>query len=154
MEIERVELEPRTLAGVNETVAMSELTDYFARAFETTATELSRQGAFPIGPPIALYRGAPTETVDVTAGFPVARPVSSDGPIVMESLPGGPAVQAVHTGSYDDLPTAYSAIADWFSEQGLTASPQMWEEYLVGPDSEPDPSRWQTRIVYPLEHPM
>ena len=150
MDIERVQLEPKIVAGVKETVPMSELTDFFGRAFATTASALAQQGAFPAGAPIALYHGTPTTTVNVTAGFPVAQPVTPDGGIVTTTLPGGPAVQAMHIGSYDNLEKTYSAVTGWLADQGLRPGSDMWEEYLVGPDSEPDPSRWQTRIVWPL----
>jgi effector-binding domain-containing protein len=150
MHIERVQLEPRTVAGVRETVAMNALTDFFGRAYETTSTALAQQGAFPTGAPIAIYHGTPTTTADITAGFPVGQPVTPDGAIVTETLPGGPAAQTMHIGSYDDLATTYSALVIWFADQSLTAGTEMWEEYLVGPDSEPDPSHWQTRIVWLL----
>ncbi|RYV51724.1 AraC family transcriptional regulator [Pengzhenrongella frigida] len=122
---------------------MDALSDFFGRAFEAVAAELARQGAAPAGPPIALYRGPVTDTVDVVAGFPVGRPLTPSSGLVAETLPSGSIVEAIHTGSYEDL-------SAWFREQGLTPSDEMWEEYLVGPDSEPDPSRWQTRIVYPV----
>lgn len=38
----------------------------------------------------------------------------------------------------------------WLEEQHIDLPEDMWEEYLVGPDTEPDPAKWQTRIVVPL----
>jgi len=32
---------------------------------------------------------------------------------------------------------------------GQTPSETMWEVYLNGPATEPDPQNWQTRIVWP-----
>ncbi|WP_441790330.1 GyrI-like domain-containing protein [Leifsonia sp. YAF41] len=150
MDIEQVQLEPRMIAGVCETVPMDRLTEFFGRAFGTTATELARQGVFPTGPPVAHYYGAPTATVKVTAGFPVGGPVTAGGGMVTETLPGGPAIQTIHVGSYEGLAATYSALIDWFAERGLTAGSEMWEEYLVGPDGETDTSQWKTRVVYPL----
>ncbi|WP_166790837.1 hypothetical protein [Cryobacterium mannosilyticum] len=39
---------------------------------------------------------------------------------------------------------------DYISAEKLATAGDMWEEYLVGPDSESDPAKWQTRIVFPL----
>lgn len=150
MKAERIELKPGTMMGVHEVVPMNALTDYFGRAFTISAAELGKQGAFPAGPAIALYHGKPTDTVDVTAGFPVTQPVTSTPAAVVVPLPGGPAIATVHTGSYDAMTETYDALMAWITEQNLTMSDDMWEEYLTGPESDPDPSTWKTRIVWPL----
>ncbi len=56
----------------------------------------------------------------------------------------------IHHGSYDDLSNTYEELTAWFKENGMTPPTVMWEEYLVGPESGTDPSRWRTRIVYPV----
>ena len=66
------------------------------------------------------------------------------------TLPGGSTVETVHTGSYDSLGATYAEITSWIAAEGLTPAEEMWEEYLVGPDAEPDQSSWQTRIVFPV----
>lgn len=153
MKAERVELEPRSLLGVRETIKMSEMSemsDFMGRAFGTAAAELGKQGAFPAGPAISMYHGMPTDTVDVTAGFPAPRPITPTPGVVVETLPGGPAIEAIHTGPYDTLTQTYGELNAWLAEQKLDLATDMWEEYLVGPDTEPDPAKWQTRIVFPL----
>ena len=150
MKAERIELEPRTLVGVHETHRWDELTEFMGRAFGTAATEIGKQGAHPAGPPIAIYHGAPSDVVDVTAGFPVTQPVTPAPGVVIETLPGGPAIEAIHTGPYDTLTETYAELTDWISAQNLDLAPDKWEEYVVGPDTEPDPAKWQTRIVFPL----
>jgi effector-binding domain-containing protein len=150
VDIERVELQPRTMLGVRDVVALTELSDFFGTAFEAAAAELGRQGAHPAGPPIALYTGDPSDTVDVTAGYPVTDPVEAPPLLVVSHLAGGPAVQAIHTGNYDTLADTYAQIIEWLTEQKLTPTSQVWEEYLVGPDSGAAQSAWQTRIVFPV----
>jgi effector-binding domain-containing protein len=150
LKIDREERDPQPIVGLHEVVAMTDLSDFFGRAFEAAAAELARLGEAPAGPPVALYRGPASETIDVVAGFPVRHVVTPTGGLVVEMLPGGSLVETIHTGSYDDLGRTYAGFSEWFAEQGLTVSSAMWEEYLVGPESETDPSRWQTRIVYPV----
>lgn len=151
MEAQHIELEPRVMVGVHDVIPMDHMTEYFGRAFATAAAELSRQGLFPAGPPVALYHGAPSENAaDITAGFPVAEPLSPTPAAVLQSLPGGPAIVAVHSGPYDTLGQTYAELTEWMTEQNLKPAGDMWEEYLVGPDSEANPAKWQTRIVFPL----
>jgi effector-binding domain-containing protein len=150
MQIDRVELEPRTMLGVHERVKMADLTEYFGRAFEKSAAALAEQGLAPAGPPLALYHGMPTDTVDVTAGFPVAGAARASADVVVTELPAGEAITSIYTGPYDGMTRTYDQIAAWLQEQDLTTGADMWEEYLTGPDSDPDPATWQTRIVFPL----
>ena len=150
MTITRVHLEPQAVAGVREVVPMGALTAFFARAFTATAEELGRHGVAPAGPPVALYRGLVTETVDVLAGFPLARPWDLDAGLAAATLRGGDAVMAIHRGSYDSLAATYDELTEWFAEHDLTPAPEMWEEYLLGPGAEADPHLWRTRIVFPV----
>jgi effector-binding domain-containing protein len=150
MRIQREVRKPQPMVGLHEVVPMSGLSEFFGRAFEAVAAELARLGAAPAGPPVALYRGPFTDTVDVVAGFPVPPTVTPGSGLVAETLPGGSLVETIHSGSYDALSKTYDELSEWFVSQGLTPAEEMWEEYLVGPPQQADPSRWQTRIVLPV----
>ncbi|MFP5368097.1 MAG: hypothetical protein ACLGIS_14875, partial [Actinomycetes bacterium] len=64
----KVHLTEQPVAVVRERVPMASLTDFFGRAFSTVMAAAQKQGASPAGPPFALYRGMPSESVDVEAG--------------------------------------------------------------------------------------
>lgn len=147
--VETITLEPRVLAGQRQRVAVSELSDFFARAIPAVAGELARAGVYPIGPPIAVYRHEQGHRFDVTVGFPVGEVPEFFGALVREVLPGGPAVRAVHVGPYETLPAAYGELSQWFAQRKLKVPELMWEEYLVGPGAA-DESAYRTEIVYPL----
>ena len=44
-----------------------------------------------------------------------------------------------------------TALKTWIQGQGRTPSAIMWERYLSDPDAEPDPSKWLTEVVWPVE---
>jgi AraC family transcriptional regulator len=55
-----------------------------------------------------------------------------------------------HIGPYEGLPQAYEAIEAWMKQRrreaaGLT----IWEEYLTGPETQPEQTR--TDIYWPLK---
>jgi effector-binding domain-containing protein len=147
---ERVELVPRTFVGLHDVVPMAELTDFFGRAYTITGAEIEKQGVEQAGPPIATYHGIPTNTIDITAGFPISQPITPANGTVVATLPGGPAIETIHTGTYDSMAGTYNELMAWMDEQHIKVPEDMWEEYLVGPDTEADPAKWQTRIVVPL----
>lgn len=140
--------------GIRRRVRTGELPAFFDDVFHEVFDALKDAGVEPSGAPFARYRGAVGETVDVEAGFPVAEPVPVSGELVAGALPAARAVEAVHTGPYDTMRTTYEAIEAWLAEQGLTALDDMWEIYESGPESDPDPATWRTRIVWPVTGPQ
>ncbi|WP_245953435.1 GyrI-like domain-containing protein [Arthrobacter silvisoli] len=129
---------------------MNELTAFFGRTFETVMTAAREQNVQLAGPPFALYHGMPTQTVDVEAGFPIAGDFHGTSDVVASALPETDAFEAMHQGSYDSLSTTYGAIQQRMEAEGLTPSDTMWEFYLSDPGTEPDPTKWLTRVVWPV----
>ena len=125
---------------------MTALPEFFDRAFQASAAALEQQGIPITGPPLGVYYGMPTDTVDVGAGFPSASlPADTDG-VTGTMLPGGRAAQVVHFGAMTET---YERLMAWLAEQGATPGPVMWESYLNEPQAE-NPAATQTLIVWPL----
>ena len=38
----------------------------------------------------------------------------------------------------------------WITAQGLAPGPDLWECYIAGPESDPDPATWRTELNRPL----
>ncbi|MCR8895448.1 GyrI-like domain-containing protein [Gordonia sp. GONU] len=145
-----VELTPARVAVHREKVPMTGLPQFFDRSFHAVDDAMRNAGASVVGPPLGLYHGMPTDTVDVAAGFPTDRDVSVDGEVTTETLPGGRAAQILHIGSYDAMEQTYGRLMQWMQAQNLRPAGVMWESYLTEPD-ENDLSSMQTLIVWPLE---
>jgi effector-binding domain-containing protein len=142
-----VTLNPQGCAVVRETVPVNDLPAFFARAFHLTAASISRQGRQVTGPPLGIYFGMPSDTVDVAAGFPVNAPIETDGAVVPQELPGGRVVQVLHVGSYDSLAQTYDRLSAWMREQRLPETGIMWESYLNEPQPD-DPESTRTLITW------
>jgi effector-binding domain-containing protein len=147
--VREVTLPARTVAGLQEKVAVTELAAFFRRAIPHVIAEFARRGIAPAGPPTAVYRHEQGQTFDVTVGFPVAGDLPAAAGLAAAELPGGRAVQVEHIGSYETLPAAYAALGEWFGTHRATPPDVMWEEYLTGPGVT-DESRYRTRVVYPV----
>lgn len=137
-------------AVVHERVPMDGLTEFFGRAFGTVMAAAQMQNAQLAGAPFALYRGMPTQTVDVEAGFPVNADFLESEGVAKGSLPEAEAFEALHIGPYDTLQKTYGIIQEHMKAEGFTPSDTMWEYYLSDPATEPDPTKWQTRVVWPI----
>ena len=145
-----VELSPQPTAVVHEQVPMDSMQEFFARAYDAVSHILAEQGVSPAGPPMSVYHGMPSETVDVEAGFPVAAPIQPGDGVVASSLPGGRAVESVHIGPYDTLSETYGEVQRRIEAEGLRPASDMWESYLSDPETKPDPAYWRTRVVWPV----
>lgn len=147
---EIVELNPQNTIAVRGDVPIADLPEFFEQAFSAAASAAEAAGVEIIGPPFGFYPEMPTDTVAVEAGFPVSAPVEAAGDVHALVLPGGRAVQAMHIGPYETMEKTYVDLQAWMSEQRLRPARGMWECYLSDPRSEPDPTTWRTRIVWPL----
>lgn len=144
------EIEPQAAAVVRAEVPMAELRDVFDRGFGAVVEAVGAQGVAITGPPFGYYPRMPADTVAVVVGFPVAGRITAAGDVEPFELPGGRAVTGMHVGPYEALTQTYEQLMAWARAEGLTLAGAMWECYLSDPSAEPDPTRWQTRIVWPL----
>lgn len=101
------------------------------------------------GPPMCRYTSWSSGGVTLEAGLPVVTPAEAEGDILAGSLPSGPAVSTVHTGPYDTLSEAHSALEAWLSDNALRKTGDSWEVYLTDPGQVPDPAQWLTEIITP-----
>ncbi len=166
-EVGLVECQEQPVVGLRQVVPMDRLPEVFGRALPVVVDAVRRAGLVLAGPPYARYRGTPTETVDVEVGLPVESHPGADvldieapagSRVTDEPLPAVRAAETVHAGAYDDLGRTYARVADWVHQHGLEALDESWELYESGPDSDPDPATWRTRVLVavsgrPIEPP-
>jgi len=85
------------------------------------------------------------------AGFQVAKAGKSSGKVEFVKYPELKALQAMHTGPYEEFAISYGLIDTYIKENGLEVTGQAFEFYVKGMMAESDPSRWQTLISFPLK---
>ncbi|WP_166847174.1 GyrI-like domain-containing protein [Isoptericola sp. BMS4] len=166
-EIRIIESVEQPTLGFRQVVRMQDLPALFERMIPRAAGLVERAGARPAGPPYARYRGHLGDGVDVEVGFPVVEPVREpagpgglpgaeepDGGVaVADALPEARVVEVVHVGSYETLPDTYARLESWMTEHDLRSVDQSWELYEAGPESDPDPATWRTRIAVAVAGP-
>ncbi len=149
-EFSLLERAPQPTAVVRATIPVSDIPAFLGRAYQSVVQVLEAQGIAPVGEPFAYYLGAPTTTVEMEAGFPVAAACEPSGDVVPGVLPGGTVATGVHVGPYDTMVDTYNRLMAWVADQGLVPQKGMWEVYLTDPQKQPDPSTWRTEIFWPV----
>jgi effector-binding domain-containing protein len=111
---------------------------------------IAAQGIAPAGPWFTHHRRRPTDTFDFDVCVPVATPVSAAGRVQPGRLLAARVARTVYQGPYEGLGAAWGEFGAWIEANGHTPRPDLWECYVVGPESSPDPSAWRTELNRPL----
>jgi effector-binding domain-containing protein len=149
-EPEIVEVTEMPTAVIRGVVPFEELPSFYDRSFPTLFRAAQEQGVSPVSAAFGLYRGRPTDTVDLEVGFVTDRPIRSDGNVVPSTLPAGRVARRVHAGGFDGLGASWEGLLSWMQEQGLTPGPVFWEVYLTEPAPDMDPADLRTELNWPI----
>lgn len=60
------------------------------------------------------------------------------------------ALVAWHFGPYDKLSETHQRMMAYLEANGLERRGAPWDEYWTDPGMEPDPSKWRTKVVWPV----
>ena len=114
---------------------------------------MSGAGIQPAGPPLSLYYTEPGPQWKIAVAVPVAKetgtPKASE-PIQLITLAGGKMASAMHMGPYKKLGGAWNTFSQWVKSNGYYPAGPAREIYLVGPEKQPDPAKYQTQLLLPV----
>lgn len=132
------------------TVLRSEIQQVMGAGYRELMDTIAAQGIAPTGPWYTHHLRMDPEVFDFELGVPVAAPFSATGRVQPGELPAATVVQTVYHGAYDGLPDGWGEFDAWIAAKGYTTGPNLWERYVVGPESNPDPAAWRTELNRPL----
>ncbi len=143
------QLDARHIASIRVTCRLEEMKSTLSQILPEVFMCASSSGAKMTGPPLVVYHEWGDE-IDLEAAVPVADPIEPQGRVKPQSLPAGEAVVAWHFGPYEKLRDTHVRIQAFLKEHGLEQRAPAWEEYVTDPGMEPDPSKWRTKVVWPV----
>jgi len=156
-----VQRDEQPYVAITSTVPMQELGEVLPPLIPEVIDWVEQAGLRPAGPPFWKYNVIDMATaLEVEVGVPVDRAAEGDGRVRPGVLPGGHYVLAHHVGHPDTLEAATGELLDWAQDRGLSwdvtevDGEERWtarlEEYLNGPDDQPDMDKWETNLVFRL----
>jgi effector-binding domain-containing protein len=104
------------------------------------------QGIGPTGPWFAHHLKMTPESFDFDICVPVSAPVTAVGRVKPWQRPALKVVRTVYYGTYDELGGAWHEFAEWIEANGYKTANDLYECYLVGPESSPNPADWRTEL--------
>jgi effector-binding domain-containing protein len=145
-----VQVEAKPAAVIHLVCKRDEIEQVMDPAHRELWSTLSAQKVEPAGTWFTHHLRRPTATFDFDLGVPVKQAVTPSGRVKPGQLPAAKVARALLRGYYDGLAKAWPELDAWIAAQGLTALPELWEVYLVGPEKDPNPAAWVTELNKPL----
>jgi effector-binding domain-containing protein len=135
-------------AGTMETIGQQ-----LGNLYGKIMTEIGRQNLQMAGAPFVHYLDFDESTghSNYVAGFPVVKTGEKSGEVYPATFEKMEVVQAMHTGPYQEFPLSYDLMGSYIQSNSLEITGEAFEFYLTDPGQEPDDSKWQTLIAFPLQ---
>ncbi|HUW27168.1 MAG TPA: GyrI-like domain-containing protein [Sulfuriferula sp.] len=145
-----IQITVRPTAIIRFTIPREEMPNVFGPGIAELMATLAAQDIAPAGPVFAHHLKITPGIWDFELSVPVDRPVAAAGRVKPGQWPAMKAARTIYHGPYEGLPDAWGAFMEWIEAEGLTPAPDLWECYVAGPQSNPDPSAWCTELNRPL----
>jgi effector-binding domain-containing protein len=137
-------------AVIRLTIPREEIRTVMGPAHQELTAVLAAQGIIPAGPRFSHHLKMNPDIFDFEVGVPVLTPVSATGRVQPGQLPATTVARTVYHGPYEGLGSAWGEFSAWIEAEGHTPAPDLWECYITGPESSPDPATWSTEFNRPL----
>ena len=138
-----------TVSGI---ASIDKISDTLSEYYGLLAEEIVKQGITQAGVPFAKYSDWNLQegVVRITAGIPVtgkwAETEKVRGLIINDFW----ALSALHKGAYDEFGLTYQIMEEYAASKKIPVADIVWEFYLTDPQGEPDITRWETEIAFPI----
>jgi effector-binding domain-containing protein len=153
VKIVNTDLGERSILYVIDSCSFAETGPKMAQMFgEITAIQKSSKYE-QSGAPLAAYKKwdeAKQFTV-FECCIPVKAEVPVKGRVQYRVIPAGKAVTAKITGPYSQLYGVYMALDEYVKDFKLEEAGGPMEEYIISPGIEPDSTKWQTVVYFPVK---
>lgn len=145
-----VQTDAQPAAVIRLTIPRAEIRNVMGPGMGELMAAVAAQGISPSGPIFSHHFRMDPEVFDFEIGVPVSSPVVATGRVKPGLLPGARVARTVFHGDYAALGAAWGEFGAWIAAQGYKAAPDLWECYIAGPESNPDPATWRTELNRPL----
>ncbi|WP_199732652.1 MULTISPECIES: SRPBCC domain-containing protein [Corallococcus] len=142
--------EDQPIAVIHVTIPRAEIQQVMGPGISELMATVAAQGLKPTGPWFTHHLRITPDTFDFEIGVPVTTPVKAAGRVKPGLWPAMKVARSVYQGPYEGLGQAWGEFGAWIEQQGLTPAQDLWEVYVAGPESGPDPKTWRTELNRPL----
>lgn len=105
-----------------------------------------------IGPPFSIWhKWNPEGYSQLENAMPVKGNPKLSGRLSLIKTYGGNVVMASHFGPYETSEHTWNALEAYIKDKGKEIVGSPWEVYITDPTTEPDQSKWETQVFFPVK---
>ena len=138
------------IAFIHLTVPRSQIRNVMGPGLGEVNAAIAAQGIAPAGPWLTHHLSTQPDIFDFEICVPVTTPVVAIGRVRAGELPAATVARTVFHGDYAGLGVAWGEFNAWIEAAGFAPRLDLWECYVVGPESSSVPADWRTQLNRPL----
>ena len=155
--VNSMEFPGKSYLAIRETVGFQNIAEFYTKNFGIVMNAMTDQKLEKDGMPCGVFYvwNEEEQTTDMAAAIPVkgGTPAAA-GSVQPIEVPKGKCMTIDYYGDYSGSGEAHYAMDDYFKEKGMEPAKLVMEEYVTDPTTEPDTSKWLTKIYYFMEGPL
>jgi effector-binding domain-containing protein len=140
----------RLTAVIRLTIPRAEIRTVMGPGIGELMSVIAAQGIAAAGPWYTHHLRMDPNIFDFEIGVPVAAPVVATGRVRPGEQSAAKVARTIYHGPYEGLGAAWGEFGAWIKANGHTPAPDLWECYLAGPETNPDPATFRTELNRPL----
>jgi effector-binding domain-containing protein len=149
--IQEVEVPSFPIVYITDSCTIDLMSQRMGENYEKLVEYIISNNAEITGYPLSYYlTWNPGGYTTFTAAIPVNKLPESTQDIQVRMTSPCKAVRYTYFGGYESLDVPHNAIDKYIFDSGNQVLGAPWEEYITDPTTEPDSSKWQTNIYYPV----
>lgn len=137
-------------AVIRVTVPRGEIQSVMGPGIGELMAAVKAQGIGPAGPWFTHHLKMDPAIFDFEISVPVSSRVAPAGRVVGGEMPAGKVARTIYQGPYEGLGAAWDEFGKWIASRGHATREDLYECYVAGPESSPNPAEWRTELSRPL----
>ena len=134
------------VAAIHVEAPRSEIQRVMGPSIGEVMAAANEQGIGPTGPWFTHHLTMTPESFNLDICVPVSSPVRAIGRVKPWERPALKVVRTVYHGAYEGLGGAWHEFGEWVEANGYKTAADLYECYLVGPESSSNPTDWRTEL--------
>ena len=149
-DVTEVDWPAHTYIGQRDTVGFDAISGFFSTHMPAIYGTAQAKGLSISGPATGLYWLWDMENMrtSLAAAIPVGDAPDDFKDYEVIRIPAGKALVVDYRGPYEQMMPAHESLSRHIEEHAMGDPTVVVEEYVTDPETEPDTSKWHTRIIY------
>jgi effector-binding domain-containing protein/uncharacterized protein YndB with AHSA1/START domain len=151
-EIKEFQFEGLLSVTMKDECPMNKLSSKMMEMYPELMNFLNKNNLDISGPPFALYHESDKEGYTILqCGLPIKSKVEGNDNISFLEIVPTKTIMASHFGHYNTVNITYKNILEYIKSNELEITGVPWEMYITDPMQEPDQSKWETKVYFPIK---